>query len=154
MRKWLNPRTGLLVAGALILVAVGIVYAIEISRDDIQGLFVLGTVQTPEETIRLFREGPPSTADLVELNFGTGDLDAFGFFLPRRGVPFWAANSGGAQFLLTVQATNVAITRNGVPIKTGSGIIGLLMGPAGGKLLLAPNHGTVLNLDSLVTRPV
>ena len=66
MRKWLNPRTGLLVAGALILVAVGIVYAIEISRDDIQGLFVLGTVQTPEETIRLFREGPPSTADLVD----------------------------------------------------------------------------------------
>ena len=66
-----------LIAIILLLVA-GITYAAtQIQRDDIGGSFVVGKVQTPQETILLYDELGPSTSDLVELSFGTGDFDAF-----------------------------------------------------------------------------
>ena len=125
-----------LIAIILLLVA-GITYAAtQIQRDDIGGSFVVGKVQTPQETILLYDELGPSTSDLVELSFGTGDFDAFGFLLGESTLLFWAQNGGGTPFDLTAQAVDVNI--NGAPA-TGD-ILVLLMGPAGGELLPSPEN--------------
>ena len=132
-----------LIAIILLLVA-GITYAAtQIQRDDIGGSFVVGSVLTPQETILLYDELGPSTSDLVELSFGTGDFDAFGFLLGESTVLFWAQNGGGVAFNLTAEATDVSI--NGVP-STG-GVLSLLMGPAGGDLLPAPENAVTIGPD-------
>ena len=104
----LNLRTSaIIVAVIAIAIAAGIAYALQIQRDDIQGSFAIGQVQTAQDTILLYEEAPPSAADLVALNFGTGDIDAFGSFVTPPTVPFWAANGGGTPFELTLVATEV-----------------------------------------------
>ena len=72
----LNLRSGILLIGVLLLAA-GIAYATtQIQRDDIGASFVIGQVQTAEDTIVLYSQiGPPNTADFTELKFGTGDVD-------------------------------------------------------------------------------
>ena len=147
MTTRLNLRTSaIIVAVIAIVVAVGIAYALQIQRDDIQGSFAVGQVQTAQDTILLYREALPSTADLVALNFGTGDIDAFGFFVTPPTVPFWAANGGGTPFELTLVATNIVLHRPGTgdtPL-TGDDLA-LLLGPAGGELLPAPDHARLIN---------
>ena len=125
-----------LIAIILLLVAGITCAATQIQRDDIGGSFVVGKVQTPQETILLYDELGPSTSDLVELSFGTGDFDAFGFLLGESTLLFWAQNGGGTPFDLTAQAVDVNI--NGAPA-TGD-ILVLLMGPAGGELLPSPEN--------------
>ena len=123
------------------LFVVGVTYAAsQIQREDIGGSFVVGRVLTPQETILLYSELGPSTSDLVELDFGTGDLDAFGFFLGDPRVPFWAQNGGAVPFDLIAQATDVTV--NGEPVS--GDILVLLMGPAGGEMLPAPDNAITI----------
>ena len=114
----LNLRTGAFLVAALAILLGGIAYgAMQISRN-VQGSFVIGQVQTTDKTILLRNQGPPSTADLVQLDFGTGDIDAFGFFVTPPTVPFWASNGGGVPFELTVALVDVRI--NDVPTTAGA----------------------------------
>ena len=85
----LTFKRGFALLTVILLFVVGVTYAAsQIQREDIGGSFVVGRVLTPQETILLYSELGPSTSDLVELDFGTGDLDAFGFFLGDPRVPF------------------------------------------------------------------
>ena len=93
----------------------------------------------------LYSQITPTTADLTALDFGTRDIDAFGFLLTRRVVAFWAANGGPAPFKLTLETTNVLILRNGATVTSGDGILSLLMGPADGELLPSPDHTALIN---------
>ena len=118
----------------------------QIQRDDIGASFVIDQVQTAEDTIVLYSQiGPPNTADLTELKFGTGDVDAFGFFLSPPRFAFWAANGGAVPFKLTAEAIDVVVKRNGNTIMSGDDILLLLMGPVGGELLPSPGHATTIN---------
>ena len=83
----------------------------------------------------LYRQLNPSAADLLELDFGTGDIDAFGFFAAVPRVPFWAAHAGGRPFDLTLHAMNVQVNGGPSPI-----FLNILMGPAGGELLHPPDN--------------
>lgn len=56
-------------AVTLVVTGLGVAYAVEIRRDISASLFI-GKVQTVDETVLLYREAPPSTADLEELSFG------------------------------------------------------------------------------------
>ena len=143
----LNLRTSaIIVAVIAIAIAAGIAYALQIQRDDIQGSFAIGQVQTAQDTILLYEEAPPSAADLVALNFGTGDIDAFGSFVTPPTVPFWAANGGGTPFELTLVATNIVLQRSGTGDTPLTGdILSLLMGPEGGELLPALDHSITLS---------
>ena len=111
MSKWKRFRGTALIA-ALVVIALGVAYAIEIRRD-LGGSLLIGKVQTVDETVLLYREAPPSTADLEELNFGSVDIDAFGFFAAPVKVPFWAANGGGVPFHLRVDVADVVLQRPG-----------------------------------------
>ena len=141
MKSMLTLKRGFALLTVILLFVVGVTYAAsQIQREDIGGSFVVGSVLTPQETILLYSELGPSTSGLVELDFGTGDLDAFGFFLGDPRVPFWAQNGGAVPFDLTVQATDVSV--NGEPA-TGD-ILVLLMGPAGGEMLPAPDNAITI----------
>ena len=134
MTSRLNVRTGIILVVVLIIVGLGLAYALQIQRG-VAGVAVIGSVQTVDQTIILFDGHPPSTADLNVLDMGTGDLDAFGFFLNPARVPFQAANGGAVPFQLRMEAADVAITRNGATVTSGDGILSLLMGPPGEELL-------------------
>ena len=121
----LTLKTGIVLAGMVLLLSAGIAYALQIQRDDIEGSFAIGEVQTAQDTILLYSQIEPSTADLTELSFGSGDIDAFGFFVTPPRIPFWAANGGGIPFELTVEAINVEL--NGTPL-TGD-VLSLIVGP-------------------------
>ena len=81
----------------LVIIAVGITYAGQIQRG-IGGSLIIGRVQTVDETIRVYRQITPVTADLTELNFGTADLNAFGLFTPLLTFPLWVENGGDVPF--------------------------------------------------------
>ena len=136
----LNLKSLVVLAGMVLILVVGIVYALQVQRL-VPGSFAVGNVQTAEETILLFREAPSSTADLTELRFGTGDVDAFGALLTGNTVAFWAANGGATPFRLTVEAIGVKL--NGTPMS--GDVMSLLMGPAGEALLASPDHATVID---------
>ena len=97
MAQWLNVKTALIAFGVLLIVGLGIAYAIEIQRG-VGGSVIVGRVETVDETILLYREAPPSTADLTELNFGTADVTAFGFFRSLVRIPVWVKNGGDEAF--------------------------------------------------------
>ena len=66
MKNWWNLRGAALIA-TIVVIALGVAYAIEIRRDISASLFI-GKVQTVDETVLLYREAPPSTANLEELS--------------------------------------------------------------------------------------
>ncbi len=141
MKSMLTFKRGFALLTVILLFVVGVTYAAsQIQREDIGGSIVVGRVLTPQETILLYSELGPSTSDLVELDFGTGDLDAFGFFLGDPRVPFWAQNGGAVPFDLIAQATDVTV--NGEPVS--GDILVLLMGPAGGEMLPAPDNAITI----------
>ena len=140
----LNLRTGVILLAALAILIGGIAYAASQISRGVSGSFIVGQVQTAAGTILLYSQITPSSADLTSVNFGTGDIDAFGNFATISTIPFWAANGGGVPFNLTVQATDVEVSRSGSPIATGSGILTLQMGPAGGALVKYPDHATTI----------
>ena len=140
-----NLRTKMVVVGWLLLMAVGIAYAVQIQRDDVGGIVAIGRVQTPQETILLYSQITSATADMTVLKFGTGDVDAFGFFVTPREVSFWAANACGVAFSITVEATGVVLHRPGTgDTALAAGVLSLLMGPPNGKLLPSPDHATLI----------
>ena len=145
MARWLNVKTGLIGFGVLLIVALGIAYALEIQRE-VSGSVIVGRVQTVDETILLYREEPPSTGDLTELNFGTADVTAFGFFSPMPRIPLWVKNGGGVPFQLRLEATDVKVNGSAV----SGDIVSLLLGPPGGELLPSPDHATTINTGDAV----
>ena len=111
MNNRLHARGAALVA-ALVVIALGVAYAIEIRRG-VGSSVLIGKVKTVDETILLFSEAPPSTAGLTELEFGNVDIDTFGFVADTVRVPFWAANGGAQPFLLRIDVTQVVLLRAG-----------------------------------------
>ena len=73
----LAPRTVIVLAAILAVIVAGIAYAAIVSRE-VAGTFVMGQVQTNEQTLLLYSQIDPNVG-LTELNFGVGDIDAFGF---------------------------------------------------------------------------
>ena len=126
----LNLRTGLILMAALAVLVVGITIVVaQIVQRAVPGSYIIGNVQTSEETILLFSEAPPSTADLPELEFGTGDIDAFGFFITPPRVHFWAANGGQVPFFLILATRNVVITRGGSPVASSECLVTIPSAP-------------------------
>ena len=107
----------MLIGVALVLIA-GVAYAATRISRNVGGTVVVGTVQTTEETLLLYSQIEPSTADLTEMNFETVDVDAFGFFTQAPRVMFWAENGGGVPFVMRLETTDVKI--NGQPAPDGS----------------------------------
>ena len=127
----LNLRTGIILVAVLAVIGAGIAYgATQISRG-VGASLVIGQIQTTDETILLRGQAPPSTADLAELDFGAGDIDAFGFFVTPPRVPIWASNGGGVPFKLTVGTTDLNI--NGVLASADA--LSLLVGAVGEELV-------------------
>ena len=89
----LNRTAVVAFLGLATLLASGLVYATVIQRD-LPGTFMIGQVQAAEETIPLYEQIQPSSADLTEVNFGTLEIDAFGNIIALPNIPFWAANGG------------------------------------------------------------
>ena len=84
----LNLKSVVILIVVTLLVAAGIAYAaMQITRE-VKGSFAVGDVQTTDETMLLYSRIEPSTADLTELNFGTVDVDAFGFFVTPPRIKF------------------------------------------------------------------
>ena len=138
MSKRLSIKAGiiLLLVGALAIIVAGVVYAVAQITRDLSGSYTIAKVQTAEDTLLLYSQITPVTADLTELAFGAGDIDSFGAFLPVPPIPFWAENGGGTPFELILRAIGLQV--NGVPISGDSGdALTLLMRPAGGELLPA-----------------
>ena len=142
MIRGLNIRTGTALAIVLTLLAVGIVYAVQIERT-VTGFGAIGQVQTVEETVLLWGSLDPRT-ELVQVDFGEMDVDAFGNLVTEVRFPLWVENGGGTPFALTVEAANVTVTPPGTGSRAAPGALGLLFGPAGGRLRPAPEHVVVL----------
>ena len=100
MTNRLNRKTWLVLASVVLFLTAGIVYAVtQISRD-ISGTFVVARIQTADEALLLFSQIAPSSGDLTELNFGSGDVTALGFFVTPARIPFWAGNGDVVPFKL------------------------------------------------------
>ena len=105
-------RPALLVA-VLVIIAVGVAYAVEIQRS-VAGALVVGRVETVEETILLYSSIEPSKVPLVELNYGTVNINAFGLLKGTSAVPVFVENGGDVAFSLRVEVGDVAL--NGTSI--------------------------------------
>ena len=141
----LNLKMGLILLAALAILTAGVAYATAvISQRQVPGSLILGQVQAIGP-ILLFSQITPSSADLTELAFDTGDIDSSGSFVTPPREPFWAANSGSSPFNLILVATDVVVKRGGSTILSGDGILSLLMGPAGGTLHSSADHATLIN---------
>ena len=115
MSRYLTFRFGLALAIALAILALGIAYALQIQRG-VSGSVIIGRVQTAQETLLLYSQSPPNTADLTQLNFGTVDVNAFGLFTSPPQVSIWVENGGDVPFVVRLQATDVRV--NNVPVAT------------------------------------
>ena len=113
MSKFISFRVGLFAAATLAMLAFGIAYALQIQRG-VSGAVIIGRVQTAEETLLLYSQPPPNTAELTQLNFGTVDVNAFGLFTSPPLVSIWVENGGDTPFFVRLQATDVEI--NGEPV--------------------------------------
>ena len=113
MSKFVSFRVGLFAAATLAMLALGIAYALQIQRG-VSGAVIIGRVQTAEETLLLYNQPPPNTADLTQLNFGTVDVNAFGLFTSPPQVSIWVENGGDIPFAVRLQVTDVEI--NGGPV--------------------------------------
>ncbi len=104
----LNLRSGIVLVAVLAVIGTSIAYAAGLISREVSGAFVVGNVQTTDETILLYSQQDPLTA-LEEVLIPTEDVDAFGFFVNQPSVPFWAANGGGVPFELTVRGVGVEV---------------------------------------------
>lgn len=136
----LNLRSGIVLVAVLVVIGAGIAYAAARISREVTGAFVVGNVQTTDETILLYSQLEPLTA-LEEILIPTEDVDAFGFFVNRPRVPFWVANGGGVGFELTVMGVAVEVIRGNEVIAAGEDILSLVMGPAGEELRPYPDNG-------------
>ena len=107
------------------------------------GFGAIGQGQTVEEMVLLWGSGDPRT-ELVQVDFGEMDVDAFGNLVTEVRFPLWVENGGGTPFALTVEAANVTVTPPGTGSRPAPGALGLVLGPAGGRLRPAPEHVVVL----------
>ena len=140
----LNLRAGLILLAALAILVAGVAYATTvISQRQVPGSLILGQVQAIGP-ILLYSQITPSSADLTQLAFDSGDIDSSGSFVTPPREPFWAANSGSVPFNLILVATDVVVKRGGNTILSGDGILSLLMGPAGGTLHSSADHATLI----------
>ena len=138
----LNLKTGAILVAALAILGAGIAYATtQISRD-VSGTFIVGQVQTTDDTIQLYSQIDPAIG-LSELDFGSEDIDAFGSFVERPRVEFWAANGGGTAFELRVKIKEVPVTRDGNPVTTEQEIFSATLGPASTETQRISNPGVV-----------
>ena len=113
MSKWLKPKAGALVVPILFVAAGGLAYALtEISRN-VGGSVIVGTVETAEETILLWKSLDPKEP-LTELDFGIADVNAFGQFKLPAEISLWVENGGDVPFALGVDITDVRI--DGAPV--------------------------------------
>ena len=147
MRKRLSIKGGIFLLAVLSLIAIGVVYAVEIERG-ISGSVIIGQVQTAEETILLYAQVDPRVA-LTELRFDPVNISAFGRFKSPSRVSFLAQNGGDAPFYLTVELTDLKL--NGAPLPDA---LSMLMGAAGGGLQASPNHETLMQPGELVALDV
>ena len=108
MRKWLNLRSGILLAAVFVIMAVGIAYAVDIQRG-VSGSVLVGRVETPDETVLVWRSVEPSKEPLGQLDFGTTDINAFGLLKRAFRVPLWVENGGDVTFALRVDVTDVRV---------------------------------------------
>ena len=113
MRKWLNLRSGVLLAAVFVIMAVGITYAIDIQKG-VSGSVLIGKVETPDDTVLVWRNVEPSKEPLGQLDFGTTGINAFGLLKTPSRVPLWVENGGDVTFALRVELTDVRV--NGSPV--------------------------------------
>ena len=136
----INFRLGVILVAVLAIVVAGVAYAaVQIVPKQVAGSFIVGQVLV-SDFILLTSEAPPSTADLTQFEFGTGDIDSDGLFIIPT-ISFFAQNSGDVQIDMTLVASNVLL--NGVPVNT-AGFLTLLMGPPGGPLLSSADGNATL----------
>ena len=112
MRKWLHLRSGATLVVVLLIVAVGVAYALEIRRG-IEGLVIVGQVQTPDQTILVWKSIEPNKEPLTHLEYGTIDINAFGLFREPPRIPLWVENGGDVPFALRIEVRDVKV--NGEP---------------------------------------
>ena len=108
----INFRLGVILVAVLAIVVAGVAYAaVQIVPKQVAGSFIVGQVQASDFILLTNPDGTTLTA----LGFGTGDIDADGFFIIPR-IAFFAQNSGDVPIDMTLVASNVLL--NGVPVNT------------------------------------
>ena len=146
MKKRLTLKAWTVLVTAAMLATLGIVYALEISRP-VAGSVMIGQVQTVDETLLVYSQITPSTADLSELDFGVVDINAFGLFNKPGTIPLWVGNGGEVPFEISLVTADLAV--NGTLV-TGD-MLTLLLGPPEGVLLPSPDHATMINPGKVVS---
>ena len=145
MNRKITRNFGVPLLAITIIATLGVVYGVEISRQ-VSGSTIVGRVVTVDETILLYSQVKPSTADLTELGFGAVDINAFGLFnMPPR-IPLWIGNGGGVPFTITLEQTDVTVNGSAV---TGD-VLSLLLGQPNGELLPSPDHAALINPGEVV----
>ena len=145
MRKRLSLKGGITLLAVLGLIAIGVAYAVEISRP-ITGSVIIGQVETAEETILLYTQVDPTVVELTELMFDPVDISAFGRFKSPARIPFLAQNGGDAPFHLRVELMDVKL--NGAPLPDDA--LSMLMGRGGEELLPSPEHAILIQPEELL----
>ena len=111
MRKWLKFRSALFLLAVLVIIGVGITYAVQIQRQ-VSGSVVIGTVETVDDTILVWKSIAPTKEPLTNFEFGTGDINAFGLFKALPLIPVWVENGGDIPFGLGVGLVEVRVDGN------------------------------------------
>ena len=93
MRRWLKFRGALFLLAVLVIIGVGLTYAVQIQRE-VSGSVIIGRVETVDETILVWKAVTPAKEPLTQLEFGTGDINAFGLFKGLPLIPVWVENGG------------------------------------------------------------
>ena len=99
MKGKITRNVGIPLLAITIMATLGIVYAVDIRRQ-VSGSTIIGKVESVEETILLYSQVAPSTADLTELGFGTADIHAFGLFNVPPRIPVWIGNGSDVPFTI------------------------------------------------------
>ena len=140
MIRRLTPKTWATICAAALVVTLGSVYGPEFSRP-VSGSTIVGRVQSVDETILLYSQITPATADLSELDFDGVEINAFGLFNRSARIPLWVGNGGDIPFAISLLGADFEV--NGAP--TTGDVLVLLLGPPRGELLPLPDHSTLIN---------
>ena len=111
MRRWLKFRGALFLLAVLVIIGVGLTYAVQIQRE-VSGSVIIGRVETVDETILVWKAVTPAKEPLTELEFGTGDINAFGLFKGLPLIPVWVENGGDISFELRIELVEVRVDGN------------------------------------------
>ena len=111
MAARLNLKSGIFLIGLLLIIGVGIIYAVQIQRE-VSGSVIIGTVETVDETILVWKSIAPTKEPLTHFEFGTWDINAFGLFKALPLIPFWVENGGDIPFGLGVGLVEVRVDGN------------------------------------------